>query len=424
MMRSIELFAGAGGLAIGTANAGFGHVALLEWDRNACQTIRINQRAGLPAVRDAELIEGDVAEYDFRVHSDRVDLVSGGPPCQPFSIAGKHRGFEDPRNLFPHAVRAVRQIRPKAFLLENVKGLLRSGFANYYGYIIHQLRYPDLPRRGDEEWTDHLARLEKHHTKGHYNGLKYNVIFQLLNAADYGVPQRRERVFIVGVRSDLGITFSFPPATHEEDAMLYDQWVSGEYWERHAVPKARRPKVSERFRSRIERLSILWSSAMLKPWQTVRDAISDLPQISVGSECARTPNHFMNPGARRYPGHDGSPLDAPAKTLKAGDHGVPGGENMLRHPDGSVRYFSVRECARLQTFPDEWVLGGSWTEAMRQLGNAVPVRLAAIVAGELHATIERGGCVANRLGERAGQCPRQSQQISASFGAETACPID
>jgi DNA (cytosine-5)-methyltransferase 1 len=136
-MRSIELFAGAGGLAIGTANAGFEHVALLEWDRNACQTIRTNQRAGMPAVRDAELIEGDISEYDFRVHADCVELVSGGPPCQPFSIAGKHRGFEDPRNLFPQAVRAMRQIRPKAFVLENVKGLLRPGFANYFSYIIH-----------------------------------------------------------------------------------------------------------------------------------------------------------------------------------------------------------------------------------------------------------------------------------------------
>jgi len=91
-------------------------------------------------------------------------------------------------------------------------------------------------------------------------------------------------------------------------------------------------------------------------------------------------NHVGNPGARVYPGHTGSPLDEPAKTLKAGDHGVPGGENMLRRPDGTVRYFTVREAARLQTFPDAYHFQGAWTEAMRQLGNAVPVALARAVA--------------------------------------------
>jgi DNA (cytosine-5)-methyltransferase 1 len=106
-MRSIELFAGAGGLAIGTANAGFDHDALLEWDRNACETIRVNQSRGLSAVQSARLVEGDITDYDFRRHAGVVDLVSGGPPCQPFSIGGKHKGFEDARNMFPHAVRAV-----------------------------------------------------------------------------------------------------------------------------------------------------------------------------------------------------------------------------------------------------------------------------------------------------------------------------
>jgi DNA (cytosine-5)-methyltransferase 1 len=388
-MRSIELFAGAGGLAIATANAGFTHSALLEWDRDACETIRINQAAEHSAVRDAVLIDGDVADYGFTAHRDEIDLVSGGPPCQPFSIGGKHRGYEDARNMFGHAIRAVRQIRPKAFLLENVKGLLRPNFSKYYGYITLQLTYPDIIRIGDEEWTDHLARLEKHHTKGRYNGLKYNIVFQLLNAADYGVAQRRERVVIVGVRSDLGIRFAFPTPTHEEDALLYDQWVTGEYWERHRVPNGQRPKRPTNLAARIDRLAALWASAMLKPWRTVRDAIDDLPRIAVGRQCPLTPNHFLNPGARSYKGHDGSPWDAPAKTLKAGDHGVPGGENTLRYQNGSVRYFSVRECARLQTFPDEWVFAGSWTESMRQLGNAVPVRMLEVVARELRETIER-----------------------------------
>ncbi|MCC7387976.1 MAG: DNA cytosine methyltransferase [Phycisphaerales bacterium] len=389
-MKSIELFAGAGGLAIATANAGFDHEAVLEWNENACATMRRNKAAGMPHVRDWEVVQGDVSEYDFKRHAGRVEFVSGGPPCQPFSIGGKHRGMDDERNMFPHAVRAVREIQPKAFLFENVKGLLRKSFANYYAYIIHQLTHPEIVRRGDEEWTDHHARLEKAITSGKSKGLRYNVVYQLLNSADYGVPQRRERVLIVGIRADLCVRFSFPTPTHEEDALVFDQWVTGSYWDRHKVAKKDRPKMPPRLRPKVERLSTLWSSAMLPPWRTVRDAIADLPRIAPGQTCEKFPNHFLNPGARAYAGHNGSPLDEPAKTLKAGDHGVPGGENMLRLADGSVRYFSVRECARLQTFPDEWVLEGSWTESMRQLGNAVPVRMAEVVATDLRRAVQRG----------------------------------
>lgn len=126
-MRSIELFAGAGGLAIATANAGFEHEAVLEWDRNACDTIRRNKKAGLPHVRNWEVIEGDVTDYDFNQHANAVDLVSGGPPCQPFSIGGKHTGMRDARDMFPQAVRAVREIAPKAFLFENAKFLTTLG---------------------------------------------------------------------------------------------------------------------------------------------------------------------------------------------------------------------------------------------------------------------------------------------------------
>jgi DNA (cytosine-5)-methyltransferase 1 len=388
-MKSLELFAGAGGLAIGVAKAGFENAAVLEWDANACRTLRRNRDAGVPFAADWNVIEGDVREQSFRQYQNEVDIITGGPPCQPFSIGGKHRGFEDQRNLFPEAIRAVREIQPKAFIFENVKGLLRSGFSNYYNYIIHQLRYPGLKRRGDEEWVDHLARLEAIHTGGKYRGIKYNVVFQLLNAANYGVPQKRERVLIVGVRSDLGVNFSFPTPSHEEDGLLYSQWVTGEYWERHGVPKRKRPALPAKLASRVNKLQALFPEAFLLPWRTVRDYITDLPKIAIGEECPRTPNHFLNPGARVYAGHNGSPLDSPAKTLKAGDHGVPGGENMLRFDDGSVRYFSVRECARIQTFPDEWVFEGSWTESMRQLGNAVPVALAEVVATKLRNDISR-----------------------------------
>ncbi len=118
----------------------------------------------------------------------------------------------------------------------------------------------------------------------------------------------------------------------------------------------------------------------------MRDAISDLPDPEQFLTNP-VPNHRFNPGARSYAGHTGSPFDEPAKTLKAGDHGVPGGENMLARANGTVRYFTVREAARLQTFPDDYIFSGPWTEAMRQLGNAVPVRLAEVVATSVAETL-------------------------------------
>jgi DNA (cytosine-5)-methyltransferase 1 len=311
--------------------------------------------------------------------------------------------------MFPQAVRAIREIQPKAFILENVRGLLRKNFENYYNYIIHQLRFPDVKLKGDEEWTDHLARLERLATSGKHRGQTYNVVYRLLNAADYGVPQHRWRVLIVGIRSDLGIEFSFPDKTHEEDALLYDQWVSGEYWERHRVAKKHRPPMPRGVGAKVARLERFWRQTMLRPWRTVRDAIADLPKLASGESCSITPNHYLNPGARSYAGHTGSSMDEPAKALKAGDHGVPGGENTLQLPDGSVRYFSVRECARIQTFPDEWVFASSWTESMRQLGNAVPVALGQVVAKRLYDTISRSDQVVERLRLGASRFPRQKR---------------
>ncbi len=123
-MRSVELFAGAGGLAIGMANAGFNHAAVIEWDHDACETFRENQRHHMRSVEQWPLIERDVRRFDYTTIGEEVMVVSGGPPCQPFSLGGKHRGYMDERDMFPEAVRAVRELRPKAFIFENVKGLL------------------------------------------------------------------------------------------------------------------------------------------------------------------------------------------------------------------------------------------------------------------------------------------------------------
>ena len=385
MMRSMELFAGAGGLALGVAEAGFQHEAVVEWNSNACGTIRVNKERGIV---DWPLYETDVRAFDYSPFGSTIDLLAGGPPCQPFSIGGKHHGRGDARDMFPEAIRAVRALKPKAVMFENVKGLLRESFAKYFEYIVLQLTYPEIQHKPEEEWIDHLSRLERYHTRGRHDGLYYRVVFRLLNAADYGVPQRRERVFIVGFRSDLDMDWSFPTTTHSQDALFQAKWATGEYWERHGIPKNRRPSAPDCQRGKSDPG---WFDAPLKPWRTVRDALLGLPEPNQSHDTGGFLNHRLAPGARRYPGHTGSPLDEPAKTLKAGDHGVPGGENMIAFEDGSVRYLTVRESARIQTFPDGYGFHGSWTESMRQLGNAVPVRLGRVVAEGVRARLQNGG---------------------------------
>lgn len=379
-MKSIELFAGAGGLGIGLHQAGFHPALVVERDRYACDTIRENQGLAGSPVSDWRLEEGDVRRVDFRPYEGQLDLISGGPPCQPFSMGGKHKAYDDARDMFPQAIRAVREARPRAFVFENVKGLTRAGFQNYFQYIQLQMRHPEVTARPEEDWSDHHRRLEQHHTSGSSSGLNYRLVTRLLNAADHGVPQRRERVLFVGFREDLDTEWAFPVATHSAEALLWDQYRDGSYWDRHRVGKKDRP-ANDVLSARAERMEARPSNIA---WRTVRDAIADLPDPDhEAGKAARIANHRLQAGARSYPGHTGSPLDEPAKTLKAGVHGVPGGENMLRKPSGEVRYFTVRESARLQTFPDSYLFHGSWSETMRQLGNAVPVRLAEMVGRDV-----------------------------------------
>jgi DNA (cytosine-5)-methyltransferase 1 len=360
-------------------------VAVIEWNQWACDTIRQNKHRGVRPVSEWPLIQGDVREFDFSDLDSPIDLVSGGPPCQPFSLGGKHRGPLDKRDMFPQAIRAVRELRPRAFLIENVKGLTRSTFARYLEYICLQLKHPEVTALADEPWNDHLVRLDRHDTAGRVKGLHYKVVRKVLNAANFGVPQKRERVFIVGFRGDLGMEWRPPCETHSEAALLWAQWRSNDYWDGHSV-SARERLEGGKGRAIAPKLGEL---PRLKRWLTVRDALKGLPDPELNPrEAARFANHRFVPGARSYPGHTGSPLDEPAKTLKAGDHGVPGGENMLRRPDGSIRYFTVRESARLQTFPDDYLFHGSWTETMRQLGNAVPVALATVVAQGIRCQLE------------------------------------
>ncbi len=388
-MRSVEIFTGAGGLALGVSHAGFEHLALVEWNHTACETMRANKARGAGHPGGWPIHQSDVSTFDFGFLGDDIDLLAGGPPCQPFSLGGKHRGHEDSRNMFPALVRAVRALKPKAILVENVRGLVRPSFANYFQYILRQLAYPEITRGEGERWSDHQERLERHHTSSPKSGLMYNIVPRVLNAADYGVPQKRERVFIVGFRSDLDMHWSFPAPTHSCEALLWDQWVDETYWDRHGIPISKRPEPAAQMCRHIQRFDGRLTPPTLRPWRTVRDALAGLPDPEGALvDYGQNPNHEFVGGARSYPGHTGSPVDEPAKTLKAGDHGVPGGENMLTYSDGRVRYFTVRECARLQDFPDTYVFIGSRTEMMRQLGNAVPVTMGTLLADGIRARLE------------------------------------
>lgn len=374
-MRSLELFSGAGGLALGLENAGFESVALVERNLSACATLRHNRP-------EWNVVSEDVRNLRFGEFGP-VELVAGGPPCQPFSMGGKANGHQDQRDMFPQAVRAVRELQPLAFIFENVRGLLRPGFRNYVEYIRLQLTYPDFPVSMNADWQANFQRLERHHTsKSAEGGLQYKVTINLANAANFGVPQHRHRVFFVGFRTDLNARWFFPTETHGMEALLYDQYVTGSYWERHGLKEPFAPPVQLTNKIRDLERGILSTT---KPWRTVRDAISSLGDPRLKSDWL---NHRFQPGARSYPGHTGSPMDEPSKALKAGDHGVPGGENMLKHANGKVRYFSIREAARIQKFPDEFEFPGSWTESMRQLGNAVPVLLASTVARSVASKIQ------------------------------------
>lgn len=378
-LSCLELFTGAGGLAKGLEMAGIQHKAFVEISSDACLTLANNY--------DKQLVHNaDVRTFKFDQFG-HIDVISGGPPCQPFSMGGKHKGNTDQRDMFPYACKAISVCTPKAFIFENVKGLLRKSFSSYFEYIILRLTYPEFSLVESECWKDHLVRLEKIHTSGKYDGVKYNVVFRLLDAANYGIPQRRERVFIVGIREDLNVEWSFPQESHSLDSLLWSQFVSSDYWENHGIKPPGFECLDKRIRQRIDQLlkqPTLFPPTS-KPWTTVRDQIGELPEPDTAGSF--NVEHVLREGARSYPGHTGSYIDMPSKTLKAGDHGVPGGENMIRYQDGRVRYYTTFEAKRIQTFPDSYKILGSWTESMRQIGNAVPVELGYRIAKSLSKVI-------------------------------------
>jgi len=316
-MRTLELFSGAGGMALGLGQAGFTHVKFVEFNKHACNTLRTNFDPTL-------VFEGDVRNFSFGDLSD-IDFVAGGPPCQPFSLAGKHKANSDDRDMFPYAVEAIRTLRPKGFMFENVKGLLRSTFSEYFDYVLLRLSYPSYAQ-AEGKWEDNLAMLRQIDEDPSQKP-EYDVQYKLLNSANYGVPQTRERVFIIGTRSNLGVNFVIPEPTHSKKVLLQHQKVTNLYWKKHGIKqlsKAEKPSKTQ----------LALFPNMLKPWVTVRDALNDVPHPASNHQIE---NHVFKDGAKSYPGHTGSYIDLPAKTLKAGVHG------------------------------------------MRQIGNAVPVQLARIL---------------------------------------------
>lgn len=367
-IRGIELFSGAGGLSIGSITSGIDHLLFVDKDPISCGLLSayLNAKQG---AADSTIVATDITKVDFEPFSGLVDIITGGPPCQPFSAGGSKRGLADHRDMFPHAVRAVRETRPKAFLFENVAGLIQGRFSDYREYIKLQLEHPSLVRDQHESWLAHRERLRECHLSG---APEYRVILKDdLNAADYGTPQQRLRILFIGIRNDLNISFTLPKPQYSKFALQYSQWCTGEYWDHHKIAASEIPDRPDNIKSSDELLHL---AGDMKPWRTLRDGFYGLSQPKI--EPCRF-GHSLIPGARTYPGHDGSELDWVSKTLKAGAHGVPGGENCLRLRDGSVRYYTLRECARIQGFPDDYTIPlGPWTPIMRAFGNAVPVPVA------------------------------------------------
>lgn len=202
-MTCLEICAGAGGQSLGLEQAGFRHVAAVEIDRDACATLRLNRP-------NWNVLEADVHEFDGRPFRGEIDLLAGGVPCPPFSIAGKRLGAEDERDLFPQALRLVREIAPTAVMLENVKGLSTAKFAGYRAQIISVLE--------DE--------------------LGYRVEWQVLNASEFGVPQLRPRFILVALQPDAYEHFSWPSPTKTpptvgetlESLMAADGWEGARAW--------------------------------------------------------------------------------------------------------------------------------------------------------------------------------------------------
>lgn len=319
--RSIELFAGGGGLALGLERAGFEHVVLNEFMPEACQTLKMNRSRW-------NVIEGDVAELDFSKYKGNIDLVSGGFPCQAFSYAGQRAGFDDARGtLFFQWARVIKETQPSMFLGENVRGLLTHDGGKTISVI-----------------------------KSVIKDLGYTLVEpEVLKAIFYRVPQKRERLILVGVRNDLAKHFKFEwPKKASRIYTVRDALRSGELFKTD-VPESDGQKYNKR---KAEILSMVppggyWRDLPVDVQREYMKGSYDLPGGKTGM-------------ARRLS------WNAPSLTLTC----APAQTQTERcHPEES-RPLTIREYARIQTFPDDWQFAGSAIMQYKQIGNAVPVNLA------------------------------------------------
>jgi len=318
---SIELFAGGGGLALGMEKAGFKHVMLNEFDASACSTLRANRP-------EWNVIEGDVCNVDFSQWAGKVDFISGGFPCQAFSYAGKGEGFNDTRGtLFFQLARAVKEIQPKVFMGENVKGLT----AHDNGRTLQTI-------------------------KDAIKDLGYTLIEpEVLKAICYNVPQKRERLILIAVRNDYADKIKFTwPAPYHRVVTLRDAFFAGELYSTD-VPKSEGQKYPTKKQKVLE---------MVPEGGDWRDLPDEVQREYMGA------SYFLGGGktgmARRLS------LDEPSLTLTC----APAQKQTERCHPTETRPLTVREYARIQTFPDDWVFMGNLTAQYKQIGNAVPVNLA------------------------------------------------
>lgn len=291
-LRSLELCAGAGGQALGLERAGFQHAALLEIDHHACTTLRHNRPAW-------NVLEADLRTFDASGFKD-IDLVAAGLPCPPFSVAGKQLGTNDERNLFPAALRVVEQVRPRAVIIENVRGFLDAIFEDYRQSLKSQLA-----------------------------GLGYRSEWKLLNASDFGVPQLRPRVVIVGLKDSL--------------------WPSFDW---NDVPKVASKTVGE----------VLYEAMASSGWKGARlwkQRANEIAPTIVG-------------GSKKHGGPDLGPTRAKRawNSLCVDANGV-ADEPPHAHFVGLPK-LTVEMVAVLQGFPPDWKFCGKKTTAYRQVGNAFP----------------------------------------------------
>lgn len=334
MFTTIELFAGAGGLALGVEKAGFETLGLVEFDKDACDTLKKN-RPNWNVVCDdiANISKLNLEEY-FQINEGELDLLSGGAPCQAFSYAGKRLGLEDARGtLFYHYAIFLEKLQPKMFLFENVRGLLTHDSGKTYSTMLNI-----------------------------FENAGYEIKKDVLNAWNYGVAQKRERLITIGIRKDLTdrIQFEFP-IPYEYKPVLRDVLKD--------VPKSAGVPYGENKRKIFE---------LVPPGGYWRDIDPEVAKSYMKScwnmEGGRT-------GILRRMG-----MDEPSLTVLTS----PSQKQTERCHPLEPRPFTVRENARCQSFPDDWEFCGNVMSQYKQVGNAVPVNLAYEVAKQIYIALEGG----------------------------------